>query len=493
MSKHIKNLPNASVLINSLRSIGYEFETAVADIIDNSISASANNIYLYFSVDDHIDPYLWIIDDGNGMDRDQLIEAMKFGSYKENEREKDDLGRFGLGLKTASISQCRKFTTISKKNGNISAFYWDLDIIEQGSDWEMYEFDPNQLIKYPQLSKFINLDSFTAVYWEKLDRLEQDVSTINTIYDVFTKKIQKTEKHISLVFHRFLDEGLNIYVNNSLVEPLDPFLAKHPKTIIKPEQTINTKTKDMLNEKVKLQVFVLPYHKELSSRDFEKLGGNDHIDNQGFYIYRNKRLMIYGTWFRIKPKAELSKNARIKVDIPNSLDDLWSIDVKKQKAIIPGQLLEQLRGEVSFAVEKSKRIHEYKGEIQTKDGSIWSKVVDERENAVSYKINQSSDIIQNLIDKLDDKSIQTVGKIIELIELSLPYKDIYNAVSSKKEVNLFNEEQKDFLLKQAYVNFIDLKKKRNLKDTQIVELICSYEPFHSANIKELLLEKINGR
>lgn len=493
MSKCLKNLPNASVLINSLRSIGYEFETAVSDIIDNSISAYAKNIYLYFSVNDRIDPFLLIIDDGTGMDRAQLIEAMKFGSFKEQGREKDDLGRFGLGLKTASISQCRKFTTISKKNGVISAFYWDLDIIENGSDWEMYELDSIQVNSIPHLSKLINNDSFTAVFWERLDRLEQDVSTINTLYDVFSKKIQKTEKHISLVFHRFLEDGLNIFINNNLIEPLDPFLAKHPKTIVKQEQIINTKTRERLDEKVKLQVFVLPYHKELTSKDLEKLGGNDHIDNQGFYIYRNKRLMIYGTWFRIKPKAELTKNARIKVDIPNSLDDLWSIDVKKQKAIIPGQLLEQLRGEVSFAVEKSKRIHEYKGEIQTKDGSIWSKIVDERENAVTYKINQSASIIQNLLDTLDDKSISTVNKIIELIELSLPYKDIYNAVSSKKEINIFNEAQTDFLLKQAHINFLDMKKKRNIKDTQIVELICSYEPFHSAKIKELLLEKINGR
>lgn len=493
MSFAYKNIPNASILINSMRSIGYDFETAVADILDNSITAGASNISLNFSVDDKVDPYLLFFDNGKGMNRDELIEAMRFGSIKDTERDSNDLGRFGLGLKTASISQCKKFTVISKKDHHINGFFWDLDLIDKESGWDMYELDKNQFVNIPFLEEHLLLESFTVVYWEKLDKLQQDVSFVNTLYDIFTKKIHKTEKHISLVFHRYIESGLNISINNNRIDALDPFLSYHPKTTIKPEQVINTKTKNGYNAKVKLQVYVLPYHKDLTNKDYEKLGGNDNLDDQGFYVYRNNRLMIYGTWFKIKPKQELSKNARIKVDIPNSLDDLWSIDIKKQKAVIPGQLLEQLRGEVSFAVEKSKRLHEYKGEIQTKDGSIWTKIVDERENSVSYKINQSADIIEDLIESLDDRSASALGKIIELIELSLPYKDIYNSVSSKKEINVINDSQVNFLISQALVNFWEMKKRKNMKDTQIVDLICSYEPYHSANIRNILLEKINER
>jgi len=492
MTKKVENIPNAATLINSMRSIGYDFESAVSDIIDNSITAKANNIDLLFPVGSDDVIYLQIIDDGYGMNRNELIEAMRFGSVKENDRDKDDLGRFGLGLKTASISQCRKFTVISKKNSEISGFVWDLDLIGKENNWEMIELSLLDFLAIPNYASIVNLKSFTLVLWEKLDKLDQEINLFNNINDVFSRKLTNAEKHISLIFHRFIEEGLSITLNYRRVSPLDPFLSRHPKTDSKVEQLINTKTSQGKDEKVKMQVHVLPYHKDFSNEDYDKIGGYENIDNQGFYIYRNKRLMLYGTWFRIRPKAELSRNARIRVDIPNTLDDLWSIDIKKQKAIIPSRLLEQLKGEVASAVEKSKRLHEYKGNVQTKTGSIWNKLIDERENSVRYEINQSSDLLSNLFDNLDEKNINLVKKIFNLVELSLPYKDIYNSVSEKKNINVIDDLQTDAILSQAITLFNDFKNKRNLSALEIIDIICDYEPFLSANIKNELKEIVNG-
>lgn len=490
MTRNRQNIPNAATLINSMRSIGYDFETAVADIIDNSITANAKKINIHFPVTND-DLYLQIVDDGYGMSNEELFEAMRFGTIKE-ERSLKDLGRFGLGLKTASISQCKKITVLSKKDNIYSGFCWDLDVILINQTWEIHELNLNEIYNIPNFNKYSNLESFTIVYWEKFDRLHKDITVYNDLQDIFSQKIQLTEKHIALVFHRFMEEGIEITINYRKVEHLDPFLQNHPKTTTKSEQIISTETSQGKKEKVRIQVFVLPYHKDLSVEDYEKLGGQDEIDSQGFYIYRNKRLMIHGTWFKIKPKAELSKNARIIVDVPNTLDDLWSIDIKKQKAAIPGVLLDQLRKEVNDASNTSRRIYEYKGSLETKEGSIWNKIENQRDKSVYYEINKQSELIKGLVEVLDEKHAQSLQKILTLIELSLPYKDIYNSVSDKKEVNPLKEEQNDIIFSQAYNLIMEYKKTINLPLVKIIDKICSYEPFRSADIKEQLLEKLNG-
>lgn len=489
----IENIPNASTLINSMRSIGYDFESAVADIIDNSISAFAKNIEISFPTDGYSNIYLHIIDDGNGMSKEELFEAMRFGSVKDEERSKEDLGRFGLGLKTASISQCKKITVISKKENEVSGYSWDLDLLVGEKKWNIIELTKSEILeKMDILNTNLITNNFTIVIWENFDTLEKDITPFKNIYDVFFDRINQMEKHISLVFHRIIDDGLVIKINNNVVNSLDPFLSKHNKTSIKPEQVINTKTKDNNDEKVKMQVYVLPYFKDLNPADIEKLGGRENLNKQGFYIYRNKRLIIHNTWFRINPKSELSNNARIRIDIPNTLDNLWSIDIKKQNAVIPSSLLSQLRMEVSDAAGKSKKLYKYKGDQQTKDGSIWNKVIDERNKTIYYKINFESELLKSLYDDLNEKDQANVKKIINLIELSLPYRDIYNSVAEKKDINSINVQKENELLIEAYNLFHTLKKIKNLNDNQIIDSICSLEPYLSANIREKLENKIYG-
>lgn len=493
LTKKINNIPSASTLINSMRSIGYDFESAIADIIDNSITADAQNIDIIFPTNTNEDIYVNIIDDGIGMDRDELIEAMRFGSVKETKRSAKDLGRFGLGLKTASISQCRKLVVISKKNNEINGFSWDLDIINIKNSWEMNELSSEELgERINRVKPYIyEKESFTIVIWEKLDNIDRDVTIIDNVFDVFMREIQQMERHISLVFHRFVEMGLKIKINGTVIYQVDPFLSKHHLTTLKPEQQINTKTKDGRDEKVKMQVYILPYFKDIDPNDIEKMGGKDKVEDQGFYIYRNKRLMLHGTWFRIKPKAELSKNARIRIDIPNTLDDLWSIDIKKQKARIPSALLSQLRTEVSQVVVNAGKALKFKGNLQIKKGSIWVKRFNDKTNSVFYEINRNSEMMKKLVGKFSEKSIRDLDKVFQIIELSLPYTDIYNTVADKQNINAIDQVMEDELLIYSYGLYQDIKNTKNASKKEIVDMICSYEPFLSANIKERLLDKIN--
>ena len=141
-----QSLPSAPILIESIRSIGYSFETAIADLIDNSISAKATRIDI-LSIPKE-EPYIIIFDNGNGMNKVELEEAMRLGSKNPNEvREENDLGRFGLGLKSASLSQCRNLTVVSKKDGKLSAFSWNLDYVIERNSWSILEYSEEEIMQ----------------------------------------------------------------------------------------------------------------------------------------------------------------------------------------------------------------------------------------------------------------------------------------------------------------------------------------------------------
>ena len=160
--KEKQSLPSAPILIESIRSIGYSFQSAIADLIDNSISANAKKIKIY-SIP-NINPYIIIFDDGNGMNEKELEEAMRLGSKNPKEvRDENDLGRFGLGLKSASLSQCRSLIVASKKDNRISAFSWNLDHVIEKNDWRILEFDAKEIKKFPYIELFENVKQGTYV------------------------------------------------------------------------------------------------------------------------------------------------------------------------------------------------------------------------------------------------------------------------------------------------------------------------------------------
>lgn len=371
MNNYLENNPSADILINSMRAMGYTFESAVADVIDNSVSVKANMIEIKFPVDP-AECYVAICDNGKGMSREKLIEAMRYGSQVEGEtRSEDDLGRFGLGLKAASLSQCRRLTVASKQDGEISALIWDLDVIGEKKGWYMVECTQEQISDIRFVSFLDDYESGTVVLWENFDLIEK---SSGNVYAELNRLQDSTADYLSLIFHRYLNrEGnakVTIKVNNFTLKGLDPFLENHKKTNIRRRIEIPILDSNGIERYVSVQPYVLPFQKDLTAEDKKLSGGiENYRSKQGFYIYRNERLIIWGTWFG-RHRDELTKYARVKVDIPNTLDDIWNIDIKKQNATIPSIIKSRLTRAVDEAMDLAVKAQTYRGRIDKVDEKI---------------------------------------------------------------------------------------------------------------------------
>lgn len=364
--------PFAPSLMESTRAIGYSLESAIADIIDNSIAAGANKIDVLYHPGD--DPYIAVLDNGCGMRRNELKAAMRYGSRSPvEERDSRDLGRYGLGMKTASLSQCRQLTVVSVKDKKRTACRWDLDYIHETEKWLLQFIDDSIVDKLPGIKELTNYTHGTLVVWKNLDKLEHT----NIDYrSSLSRRMSVVREHLSLVFHRYLSgeknlKKIQISMNGEAVEPIDPFLKGKSFQVMDVEETF------VRGVRVTAVPYLLPHISKLSTSEIEVLGGKDGLrKNQGFYIYRNCRLLTWGTWFRLTRKSDLSKLARVQVDIPNSLDDLWSLDIKKSVALPPEEVMKKLGVIIDKISLSSRQTWTYRGkrEIPTsKIQGVWAK------------------------------------------------------------------------------------------------------------------------
>ncbi|MGL4762497.1 MAG: ATP-binding protein [Sarcina sp.] len=472
-----ENIPFAPTLIESMRSIGYSFEAAIADLLDNSISANAKNIKIEIEVEEN--PYIVILDDGCGMSEEELKEAMRYGSKNPVEkRSENDLGRFGLGMKSASLSQCRKMVVVSKKEGIISALSWDLDHIIETNSWLMVGYSEKELNKFPNIKKLLRQKNGTYIYLESFDRVKKST---NDLAKTLTESMLRTEEHISLVFHRFIEEGLEIYINNEKVSSKDPFLSSNKKTQLKREQKIKIDKKSII-----VRPYILPHISHLSKEDMIKVGGKDKLKKeQGFYIYRNKRLIIWGTWFRLETKQELTKLARVKVDIPNSLDYMWNIDIKKSSASLPDSIKKNLCSCVAEAMSNSERVHNYRGRKNKEDNDfdyIWERITNKDRNGYDYKINREIPQVKALKEMFDKNQYKLVEKLLSHLEDNFPISTMY-LDASKGQINQENNQLIDSLFNDLKENMEALEKQGLDKQVMLKELL-RVEPY--CNKKELI-------
>ena len=356
--------PYAPTLMESTRAIGYSIEAAIADIIDNSIAASASRVDIdFFPIGES---YIAILDNGWGMTSESLIAAMQYGSRNPLEtRDENDLGRYGLGMKTASLSQCRILTVLSKKAGVLTGAQWNLNHIQRAESWSLLLIDEEEAKKYPSFDKLNQYENGTLVIWQDLDKFavgETDIA------EAFTRKMELIREHLSLVFHRYLSgepglKKLDIRMNEQSVEPQDPFLIKKSTQLMDDEVII------VRGQKVRVKPYILPHTSKLTQKELKALGGKDGLrKNQGFYVYRNKRLLVWGNWFRLMRQGDLSKLARVQVDIPNSLDDLWTLDIKKSTATPPEEVKRNLSVIIQKISEGSKRTWTYRGKKEKSKG-----------------------------------------------------------------------------------------------------------------------------
>ncbi len=419
--------PPEPMLMESMRAVGYTAGAAIADIIDNAISAGASDIAIYFQSGRQ--SYVAILDDGSGMDIEVLRSAMRLaGKGPKSHRPDLDLGRFGLGLKTASLSQCRCLTVLSRQNGNTVGACWDLDHLEALGTWSLGFLDTSEMKSIPHVESLEALNSGTLVVWQKIDRIE-DISTEAS--SEVDKQMQIARDHIALVFHRFLagEHGatLRISINETPLVGFDPFLRRHLGT-----QTGPTETIQLRGESIRVRPFTLPFLKNLHGNDRTLGQVTDGLrDSQGFYVYRAMRLVVWGTWFRIAPKTELGKLARVMVDIPNSLDSEWTLDIKKSTAIPPLEIRSALRKIVERIVEPSRKVFNFRGRKELNSNfeiHVWNLI--QIHGTFRYEVNREHPLYQLVRRELPPEGLDLFDQLVSLLESTYPVMDAYNRLSS---------------------------------------------------------------
>jgi hypothetical protein len=427
--------PSASALVASLRGVGYSLETAVADLLDNSISANASNIEIKWDWNDG-HPVACILDDGHGMTEDQLVEAMRFGGVGPDvQRGEGDLGRFGLGLKTASLSQCRELTVISKCNGGVSAFTWDIDRIRpSGSGWDLIEGDERFDGELSGSLKAAR--SGTLIVWRKIDfgrKLDRPD------HAAFMADLERLDRHIGMVFHRFLigdARKLSIRINGKRIEGWDPFLEKHEATIRNPEQPIQGP-----GGRVLVRGFVLPHRDRFKNSDeFKKAGGLEGwTAQQGFYVYRHKRLLSAGGWLGLGGSSawtrdESSRLARIRVDIPNTADHDWRIDIRKAIARPPDAIRKRLQSLADDIRRRAREVFVHRGQYapRTPEGAVsrvWQ--INPDGSKRRYVIRPEHELIALLKERLSADNYRLLESLIDLIERTVPVDRVWLDVTER--------------------------------------------------------------
>lgn len=396
------------------RSFGnYDLAAALADLIDNSIRAAAKKISISFQPEEN-DVIVRIRDNGKGMTKDELVQAMRPASANpEDPRDASDLGRFGWGLKSASLSQARVLTVVSWTDAGCSAARWDIDDLEE---WSMELLTGDKALKLldaPQKSR-----TGTEVIWSNSDRLlDKNISA--SVDEQLNDKISHAQRQLSLIFHRYLSgevrSKFNIEVQGTSLDPIDPFMSQHPATQTIDEEVIKLRGK----EEIRVKPYTIPHFSKLTVEEKAILGGDEGlVRNQGFYVYRNKRLIIYGTWFRLVPHGELSQLTRVRVDLPNTLDKDWKITLDKSDAQLPVVLRVRLRELIKRFSKRSAGANRRRGTVLKidKQEPVWKRIA--HNGRIKYQINRDHPMVWEMIAESDDSSI--AREAINLIESFIP-------------------------------------------------------------------------
>ena len=460
-----------------MRSMGYTPPTALADLVDNSITAGAKRIAIRISPpQNNLNcGYVSVEDDGCGMTKEKLFQAMRWGGDGPNrERKSDDLGRFGLGLKTASLSMGRVLTvaTRSQSGGDLQVLRWDLAHVEKAG-WELLEgADPQSISAINESLLADNKRCGTIVVVTQLDRLSirsgQVVHSERNEADL----IRKTGKHLGLVFHRFIEKGVKIRLGSTDIVSWDPFVGG------------DLKGREHLGESVTVSSYVLPHHTKVTHEENERLAGPlGWATHQGFLVYRALRLIVPGGWLRLFPTEEACRLARIKIDLQNSVDDGWGLNVIKSSVVPPSWLVAELKRIGEATRRDARTVFSFRGEKQAPreivedphtPRAFWNQIP--TEESVRFKINRAHPIIQALKQNLKEPSaaeqfLKTFERLLPLDAiLQDPRRTTNGAVSE-----LSDQDLKDLaaLANKAYRVLIA----QGHDHTTALNIILSAEPF----------------
>jgi len=359
----VEVLPSASRLVGSLRDLGYQPPEAVADLIDNSVAADARNVDVTLAFEGS-DSWIRIADDGVGINGAAVNEAMRYGA--ERDYDDEDLGKFGLGLKTASLSCCRCVSVASrtsKSAARIEARQLDLDYVEEHNTWSVIVLGAVE--RDPALVEPLRARPGTVVLWEDLDRiLPYKDPGGGWARRRLLQLAEELERHLGMVFHRFLAGEvprrgkLTIRINGTVVEPWDPYAREEKETRpIKPEEfELNTAQGSGI---VHLEPYILPAQKSFSSETaWQRASGPASWNRQqGFYVYRAQRLIQSGGWSHLRTQDEHTKLARVGMFFSPELDAAFGINVAKMRVTLPGELTDQIRPTVDKVVKRARDVY----------------------------------------------------------------------------------------------------------------------------------------
>ena len=469
-------------MVEALRGLGYSPATALADIIDNSISAGASEVQLYFGWMGR-DSHISIIDDGCGMDAAELDLAMRLGARNPLEtRAAHDLGRFGLGLKTASFSQARRLTVASTQAGEVNCLRWDLDQLGSSVDDGWYMLEGPQPGSEQRLAPLLQMAHGTLVLWENLDR----IVTAGFIEQNYLDLIDGVERHLGMVFHRFLEgprPRLKLTINGRAVRPWDPFLVGHPATWSSPLVRLGPP-----EHRILAQAHVLPHQDRIDPTVYEVSAGPDGwTSQQGFYVYRNERLLVAGGWLglgRPRPWArdEACRLARIRIDLPNSVDADWKIDVRKAIARPPAALRRDLTHLADDARARARRVFAHRGGVVR--GPNHPPVVEawrseRRRTGVHYRVDTDHPAVAAVLEQAGPLA-DDIRVMLRVIEETVPVQRIWLDTAEARETPRvgFTAEPPEEVRSVLQVLFRNLTHRKGLSVERAIEQLMRTEPFH---------------
>ena len=427
--------PSAGAMLESLRGLGYNTATAIADLIDNSISAGATLVEIQFEWGGD-DSWVRIADNGNGMSDPELETAMRLGAQDpRSARRPGDLGRFGMGLKTASFSQARILTVASKTAGDTRCcLRWDLDDLGDPADHWLLHDGPQAGSENKLFADCANKQG-TVVLWEKLDRIVTQGFSAQSMIDL----IDLVEAHIAMTFHRLIDNGLSLCLNGRPVRSWDPFMNGHPGKALE-----SVEYRILHAPGVLVQCHVLPHKDLLKASEFEAAAGlGGWAAQQGFYVYRNRRLLLAGGWLGLGARGrrwtrdETHRLARIRIDIPNSADLEWTINIIKSTASVPIRLRSQLVKLASETREVARRVFVHRGKLIVGVGKTGESLPDvwcakHSNTGVSYRISKEHDLVAALIDRAGPLKTDLLS-LLRLIEETVPVQRIWLDTAEQNE------------------------------------------------------------
>lgn len=494
--------PNPEFLIKSIAEQGYSLESALADLMDNSLSANASRIEVL--ADAEKQPFtLFLADNGDGMSLAQLKSAMQFpSSSPEDSRSNNDLGRFGLGLKTASFSQTRSFTVLSRQKGEslYNARTWDVSLLKSGK-WRMLINNADEinelLLQYNCISKehlneSAKFSANTIVIWKGLYKFENYIDENNRIAALKKELTEVTAEYLEIVFHRFMEREANpliLRINNKILSPFNPFPISQSNF-----RSLEPLKKKFHDDAIKIEGFVLPSRSIDESSDGLNIWTTRYrslMGMEGIYIYRCNRIIFFGGWNRLIKKGPRLQLARLRVDIGNGVDNLINLNVAKSQVIIPHDLkrgFEEYIIKLKVEAEKefyNRGLDRFPSPSKPKVEGLFSKKSSNK--GVLLEFNDDFPLIKDLklgLDK-DDKS-----KFLVLLKM------INTQVNKIRHVHQTQEfvglEEHDGVSLEHIATCIKSMKNLGIKNTVIKERIVEELGFGEGSLPESILKTLEN-